>query len=150
MISRSLGYIVSSFLALLFYVVWIFFEVSLSSRGAHGVVLIWFALFGGCVFLALVVPWTVAVSVFPKGKCSGKLYFTFAGTILVFVLGCALSSLVPKPLFIEDQTFVEGFIIAVKRQGVCFSLAGSVFGASYWFVSERHVRANKAVGSSAG
>ncbi len=105
-----------------------FSEVSLSSRGAHGVVLIWFGLFGGFVFLALIVPWTVAVSLFPNGNCSGKLYFTFVGAILVFVLGCALSSLVPKPLFIEDQTFVEGFIIALKRKGSALRWPGACLG----------------------
>jgi len=112
--------------------------------------LIWFALFGGfgVVFLALILPWAVAVSVFPKARWSGKLYFTFVGAILVSVRGCLISSLMPKPLFIEDQTFFEGVIVAVKRQGICFALAGSLFGASYWFVSERHARANKMLGSS--
>jgi hypothetical protein len=154
--SRSLGYVVGSLLGFLFYVAWIFCELSLSSRGAHEQfvttlgVLIWFALFGGfgVVFLALILPWAVAVSVFPQGRWSGKLYFTFVGAILVFVLGCLISSLMPKPLFIEDQTFFEGVIIAVKRQGICLALAGSVFGASYWFVSERHARANEKLGSS--
>jgi hypothetical protein len=154
--SRSLGYIVSSLSAFLFYVAWIFCELSLSGRGAHeqfvGTLsaLIWFALFGGfgVVFLALILPWAVAVSVFPKARWSGKLYFTFVGAILVSVRGCLISSLMPKPLFIEDQTFFEGVIVAVKRQGICFALAGSLFGASYWFVSERHARANKMLGSS--
>jgi hypothetical protein len=154
--SRSLGYIVSSFSAFLFYVAWIFCDLSLSGRGAHeqfvGTLsaLIWFALFGGfgVVFLALIPPWAVAVSVFPKARWSGKLYFTFVGAILIFVLGCVISSLMPKPLFIEDQTFFEGVIVAVKRQGICFALAGSLFGASYWFVSERHDRTSKTLGSS--
>jgi hypothetical protein len=54
----------------------------------------------------------------------------------------------PKPLFIEDQTFFEGVLITAKREGICFALAGSVFGASYWFLSERHVGASKMPGSS--
>lgn len=153
---RFLGYVVSSLLAILFYVAWIFCELSLSGRGAHeqfvGTLggLIWFALFGGfgVVFLALILPWAVAVSVRPTARWSGRLYFTFLGAILVFVLGCLISSLMPKPLFIEDQTFFEGVIIAVKRQGICFALAGSVFGASYWFVSESYVCAHKTLDSS--
>jgi hypothetical protein len=152
---RPVGYVVSSLFAFLSYLAWIFCELSLSNRGAHeqfvGVLtaLIWFALFGGMgvVLLALILPWAVAVSVFPKERWSGKLYFTFVGAILVFVLGCLISSLMPKPLFIEDQTFFEGVIIAVKREGLCFALAGSVFGASYWFLSERHARATKTPGS---
>jgi len=114
--SRFLGYVVSSLFAFLFSVAWIFCELSLSGRGAHEQfvgtlgVLIWFALFGGfgVVFLALILPWAVAVSARPKARWSGRLYFTFVGAILVFVLGCLISSLMPKPLFIEDQTFFEG------------------------------------------
>lgn len=145
---RPLGYIGSTLLAFLFYVAWMFCELSLSSPGTHIqfdeilFVLMWFVLFRGfgIVFLALIFPWAVVVSVFLKTRWSGKLYFTFAGAIFVFVLGCLISSIMPKPLFIEDQTFFDGVIIAVKREGICFALAGSVFGASYWFLSERHVR----------
>jgi len=106
-----------------------------------------FALFGGVVFLALILPWAAAVSVFPKARLSGKLYFTFVGAILVFVLGCLMFPLMPGPTF-EDPTFFEILITTVQRQGICFALAGSVFGASYWFVSERHSRANEKLGSS--
>ena len=120
--SRFLGYVVSSLFAFLFYVAWIFCDLSLSGRGAHeqfvGTLggLIWFALFGGfgVVFLALILPWAVAVSVRPKARWSGRIYFTFVGAVLVFVLGCVISSLMPKPLFIEDQTFFEGVIIAAS------------------------------------
>ena len=152
--SRSLGYIVSSLLGLLFYVAWIFCELLLLSRGdpepirERLSVLRWFALFGGVVFLALILPWTVAVNFVLKA--SGKLYFAFVGAIFVFVLGCLMSPLMPGPTF-EDPTFIESVIFAVQRQGFGFALAGSVFGASYWFISERHARANKTLGSpSAG
>src|ERR1700727_3528425 len=59
---------------------------------------------------------------------------------LIFLVGCAMSSLAPKPLFIEDQTFFEGFRIAVERQGLVFLLAGAGFGCLYWLVSERALR----------
>jgi hypothetical protein len=109
---------------------------------------IFFLLFGGfgLVFLALTLPWVVAVSVFPKTRWSGKLYFILVGAILVLVLACLISSLMPKPLFIEDRTFFGGVLIAAKRQGICFALAGSMFGASYWFLSERQIRASKMPG----
>jgi hypothetical protein len=153
-LKRSLGYVVSAFFASLFYVAWIFCELlrsssltGLTSRDAQEQfiemfsALILFLLFGGfgLVFLPLILPWTVAVSAFPKARCSGKLYFTMVGAVLIFVIGCLISSIMPKPLFIEDQTFFEGLLVAVKREGICFVLAGSVFGASYWFLCERHV-----------
>lgn len=153
-LKRSFGYILSALFASLFYVAWIFCELlrpsslaGLTSRDLHGhfiemfSVLILFLLFGGfgLVFLPLILPWTVAVSAFPKAKCSGKLYFSLLGAGLVFVIGCLMSSVMPKPLFIEDQTFFEGVLVAVKRQGICLALAGGVFGASYWFLCERHV-----------
>jgi hypothetical protein len=68
------------------------------------------------------------------------LYFSTMGAALIFLVGCAMSSLAPKPLFIEDQTFFEGFRIAVERQGLVFVLAGAVFGCLYWLVSERTLR----------
>ena len=67
----------------------------------------------------------------------GALYFSALGAALTFLVGCTMSSLVPKPLFIEDQTFLEGFRIAVERQGVVFLVAGTVFGCVYWRVAER-------------
>ena len=155
--SRSLRYLVSSLLGLLFYVAWILGELLLDSRvlDSRGdrapfpglSFLIPFALFGGVVFLALILPWAAAVSVFSKVRCTGKLYFTSVGAILVFVLGCLMFPLMPGPTF-EDPTFFEVLIVTVKLQGICFALAGGVFGASYWFVSERHVRATDTFGSS--
>lgn len=153
MTSRSLGYAVSSLFAVIFYVAWIFCYFWLSSRGDPEPFVgalrffIPFALFGGVVFLALILPWAAAVSVFSKVRCSGKLYFTSVGAILVFVLGCLMFPLMPGPTF-EDPTFFEVLIVTVQLQGICFALAGSLFGASYWFLSERHVRANNTVGSS--
>ena len=152
--SRSLGYVVSSLLAVIFYVAWIFCYFWLSSRGDPEPFFVGalrffipFALFGGVVFLALILPWAAAVSVFSRVRCSGKLYFTMVGAILVFVLGCILFPLMPAPTF-EDPTYFEVLIVTVQVQGICFALAGGVFGASYWFLSERHVRAINTLGSS--
>lgn len=152
--SRSLGYLVSSLLGLLVYVASISCELLFLSGGDLPSLsvealrfFIPFPLFGGVVFLALVLPWAAAVSVFPKARVIGKLYFTFVGAILVFVLGCFLSPLMLRPFF-EDPPYFESVITAVQRQGICFALAGGVFGALYWFLSERHVRANNTLGSS--
>jgi hypothetical protein len=40
-------------------------------------------------------------------------------------------------LVIEDQTFVEGAMIAAEREGLCMLLAGVFFGLTYWFLSGR-------------
>jgi hypothetical protein len=56
----------------------------------------------------------------------------------MILVGCAASSVSPKPLFIEDQTFLEGVFIALERQGVCLALAGAIIGAGYWFLAEKH------------
>jgi hypothetical protein len=58
-------------------------------------------------------------------------------------IGCAASSVSPKPLFIEDQTFIEGVLIALERQGACLALAGTILGLGYWFLAEKNVAANR-------
>ena len=147
-LGRALGYVKSAIFASLFYLAWTFCVLLWSSRdpselflGFSGLMV--FLLIGGfgLVFLPLIIPWIVAVVAFPRARCTGNIYFTMAGAILIFVIGCLLSSLMPKPLFIEDQTFFEGVLIAAKRQGICFALAGSIFGVAYWFLCERHVGA---------
>jgi hypothetical protein len=146
-LKRVFGYVVSAICASLFYVAWVFCALLRSSGHAHEQFIgtftasILFLLLGGfgLVFLPLILPWAVAVSAFPKARCTGKLYFTLMGAMLIFVIGCLMSSLMPKPLFVEDQTFFEGVLIAVKREGICFALAGGIFGASYWLLCERYV-----------
>ena len=67
----------------------------------------------------------------------GLTYFSLIGAATILVIGSMISSLSPKPLFIEDQTFLEGFMIAIERQGICLLLTGFVFGLTFWLVSER-------------
>ena len=93
--------------------------------------------------LAIIVPWFLAVSVYQKLRWSGRIYFPVVGAFMVFVLGCAIASLMPKPLFIEDQTFLEGAVVVAQREGICLLLAGIAFGASYWFFGERRIPAEK-------
>lgn len=87
--------------------------------------------------LLMILPWRFAVSVYRKVRLPGQLYFPGVGALLVFVLGCTTASLAPKPLFVEDQTFLQGAAIAAERQGIAFLLAGLAFGACYWFFGER-------------
>ncbi len=87
--------------------------------------------------LLLILPWTAAVWVRRKFRWSDRLYFPAAGALLLFVIGCTAASISPKLLFIEDQTFLQGALIAAQRQGFCFVISGAAFGASYWFISKR-------------
>ena len=79
------------------------------------------------VLLLMIVPWTLAVSTYRKMHWSGRIYFPAVGAFLMFVLGCAVASVAPKPLFIEDQTFWEGVLTAAERQGLAFIVTGLAF-----------------------
>jgi hypothetical protein len=93
--------------------------------------------------LVMIVPWILAVSAYRKLRWFGQLYFPGVGAFVLFVLGCTSASLAPKPLFIEDQTFLEGAAIAAERQGIAFLLAGLAFGVCYWFFGERQIPARE-------
>jgi hypothetical protein len=90
------------------------------------------------VFLAA--PWVLAVIWYKRLRRSGLMYFCLLGAAFTLAIGCATSSLSPKPLFIEDRTFLEGCSIAFKRQGACLILTGFVFGLTFWLISERKRR----------
>jgi hypothetical protein len=87
--------------------------------------------------LVMIIPWTLVVSAYRKLEWSGRIYFPGVGALMVFVLGCSSASLAPKPLFIEDRTFLQGALVAAERQGIVFLLAGLAFGTCYWFFGER-------------
>jgi hypothetical protein len=89
--------------------------------------------------LVTIVPWILAVSAYRKLRWFGQLYFPGVGALVLFVLGCTSASLAPKPLFVEDQTFLQGAAIAAQREGIGFLLAGLAFGACYWFFGERQI-----------
>lgn len=87
----------------------------------------------------MMAPWSLAVSAYSKFRRFGRFYFPAVGALFVFTFGCATASISWKPLFIEDQTFLEGAVIAAQRQGLGFILAGIAFGASYWLFGERKI-----------
>ena len=84
-------------------------------------------------------PWALVLWIYSRVKWSGVVYFAGIGALLMLLIGSAASSVSPKPLFIEDQTFLEGVLIAFQRQGVCLALAGTIIGLGYWFLAERNV-----------
>jgi hypothetical protein len=150
--NRVVGYLASVISASLFYVVW--FVVQNRTPDKHVTALfdiglaIFFWLFEGmgAAFLLMVFPWYLAVIGHDRVQRFGLMYYPLMGAATTLVIGCGTSSLAPKPLFIEDQTFLEGFKIAVQRQGICLLLTGFVFGLTFWLVSERlrHSRSMKA------
>jgi len=138
-----IGYLAGVALATFFYVVWTL--VSFSAMEPHvsflfrlGFTLFWWLFQGTAVALvSLFFPWCLVVWGYRRLQYSGLVYFGLIGAAATFIIGCGTASLSWKPLFVEDQTFLQGFMIAVERQGVCLLLTGLVFGLTYWFVSER-------------
>jgi hypothetical protein len=144
--NRLVGYLASVTSASLFYVVW--FVVSVEQNRTPGGdvtvlfkigIAVFFWLFGGmgAAFVLMAFPWYLTVVWHDRLKRFGLIYFSLIGAATTIVIGCGTSSLSPKPLFIEDQTFLEGFTIAIQRQGICLLLTGLVFGLTFWLVSER-------------
>jgi hypothetical protein len=141
--NRMVGYLASFSSASLFYLVW--FAVQNRTSDSHVTVLFqigiafFFWLFGGmaAAFVLMAFPWYLAVVWHGRLQRSGLMCFSLIGAATTTAIGCATSSLAPKPLFVEDQTFLEGFMIAIQRQGVCLMFTGLVFGLTFWFVSER-------------
>ena len=142
------GYAVGVTAASLVYVGWFVFvtdriepespEFGLGFRLLFGL-FFWVAGGFGPMLLVLIIPWALAVSAYRKFRRHGQFYFPGVGAFVLFILGCAGASLSPKPLFIEDQTFLQGAAIAAERQGIGFLLAGLAFGVSYWWFGERQI-----------
>ena len=101
-----------------------------------------FWIFGGfgATLVLIALPWATAVKLYRNGlRCSAPIYFPGMGALLFFVVGCAAAAQAPKPLFIEDQTFIQGVVLAADRQGLLFLASGMIFGLAYWFLSERPI-----------
>jgi hypothetical protein len=144
-VNRVIGYVLSAIIASLFYVTWLLVEevVSPTPRTSFMFNLgfaVFFWLTGGfCVTLGVMaLPWIPAVRAFPALRLPGPVYFGGIGALLTLIVGCAATSLSPKPFWIEEQSLFEGFLICAQRQGICLFLAGLIFGFNYWFLSERH------------
>jgi hypothetical protein len=141
--NRLVGYLASFVSASLMYLVWFVLwnkaaDSHVSIRFRIGIA-VFFWLFGGTAVALVVIagPWYLAVILHDRLRRFGLMYFCLVGAVFTLAIGCATSSLSPKPLFIEDQTFLEGCVIAVQRQGAGLVLTGLVFGLTFWLVSER-------------
>src|SRR5579862_5137125 len=139
---RMVGYASSAIVASAFYVSWIAAESpGPSSMRDRLYAALFFYAFGGfaATFVLMTLPWAVAVWMYRKVQLAGAAYFACAGALLMILVGCAVSSVFPKPLFVEDQTFLRGVAIALQRQGVCLVLAGVIFGIGYWLFVEKNL-----------
>ena len=140
---RLIGYLAAFLVASLFYVGW--FTVANRAPGSDVAipfrigVAVFFWAFGGvaAALVSMALPWSLAVLWAGQFRRFSLVYFTALGAVLTILFGCAASSLAPKPLFIEDQTFSEGFVIALQRQGIGLLSTGLLFGLTYWYLSER-------------
>jgi hypothetical protein len=141
--TRLVGYLASFASASLIYMAWFVLwnraaDSRVSIRFRIGIA-VFFWLFGGMAPALVLIagPWCLAVILYDRLQRFGLMYFCLTGAVFTLAIGCATSSLSPKPLFIEDQTFLEGCMIAVQRQGAGLVLTGLVFGLTFWLVSER-------------
>jgi hypothetical protein len=151
--NRLVGYLASFASASFAYLAW--FELWNSAADSHVSIrfriglAVFFWLFGGMAAALVLIagPWCFVVILYDRLQRFGLMYFSLLGAVFTLAIGCAMSSLSPKPLFIEDQTFLEGCMIAVKRQGAGMVLTGLVFGLTFWLVSE-HQRQSIAGGTA--
>lgn len=139
---RVVGYVLSSVLAWFIYLGCIAAEFrDPGDSQTHLVAALIVCIFGGfsSALMLMAFPWTVVVWMYRKVRLFGPAYFGCSGLLLMILIGCAASSLSPKPLFIEDQTFLQGVLICLERQGLYLALAGLIVGLGYWFLGERNV-----------
>ena len=145
LIKLILGYACSAAIASGFYIFYLGLTTSSDPDSEHVSLefklafWLFFSVFGGFIpaLGLMIVPWLIAVLMYRRVSVPGWIYYPAIGAVSTTLIGCATWSLAPKPLFVEDQTFVEDVITAAESQGVCTLFAGLLFGISFWFLSGR-------------
>lgn len=144
---RGPAYAASALLASLVYMLWLAVSVKFGSgESTHPGLLFGFGfafifwLTGGfaLALVLMILPWAVAVWAQRKTRWDRRFYFPFVGALLVFALGCTAGSIMPKPFFVDEQTFLEGAAITAQREGLCMVVCGIAFGACYWWLDRRN------------
>jgi hypothetical protein len=144
---RAAAYAASALLASLVYVVWLVVSIKFGSgESTHSGLLFGFGfafifwLTGGfaLALVLMILPWAAAVWAQLKTRWDGRFYFPLVGALLVFTLGCAAGSIMPKPFFVDQQTFLEGAAITAQREGLCMVVCGIAFGTCYWWLDRRN------------
>ena len=82
----------------------------------------------------------VVIWVWQRKAWQGLISYSLAGAVVLLLSNCAISPLMWKPSWIEDQTYREAFFIAAQRQDLSFALSGVAFGALFWYSTERYPR----------
>src|ERR1700722_1069224 len=135
---RIVGYAVGGIFSSLMYVGW-FMESMRSDPAPYASQLgfgfrflfasFWWLTEGfALTLLLMIVPWSIAVAAYVKFRRYGQFYFPAAGALIVFMLGCGTASISWKPLFIDDQTFLQSAEIGARRRGLGFILSVVFFG----------------------
>jgi hypothetical protein len=141
----AIGYLWGAALALAFYILWTSVALVPSVVGGKPTspllrigVAVLFGIFGFAPALVLMIgPWMAIIHGYKALRNYGAVYFAVSGSCLTFIIACSVASILPKPMFVEDQTFFEGARIAAERQGLCFFLAGLLLGLTHWSISAR-------------
>ncbi|WP_348265117.1 hypothetical protein P8935_11380 [Telmatobacter sp. DSM 110680] len=142
---RVAGYALSSAVAAAFYIGWIMVAGGPGSFETRLIGALILFVFGGFLLalMLMALPWALLVWISSKAQSLTASYFACSGAVSMILLGCAASSASPKPLFVEDQTFWEGFLIALERQGACLALSGMIIGFGYWFLAEKRKNSSR-------
>jgi hypothetical protein len=138
------GYGGGMLIAFCCYAAWIVFSDHATSFAVSWLFILGLTLFMAIVgtsflpALILMAPvWVIVVICRPSGRRQRSVYFVAASVMLTFFFGCTAQALSWKPLFIEDQSFEQSFMIAAQRQWPGLLLAGLALGFTYWVITDR-------------
>jgi hypothetical protein len=145
--NRVVGYLASVATASLFYVVWLMVRFGFVPHEGGRVgdflssfrvaAFIWVVSGMGATFVLMTLPWFLAVRAYGRLQSFPLIYFLLFGSTTAFLIGCGATSMVPRPRFFRDDTFLGGFMNVAQGEGFCLLLTGFVFGLTFWLVSER-------------
>jgi hypothetical protein len=137
---RIAAYALCSIVGSVFYIGWIVVEAggpgSFQTRLMAALILYVFGGFAAALVL-MTLPWAGVVWMYRRAQPNGAPLFALSGSLLMVLVGCVASSVSPKPLFVENQSFWQGVLITLERQGACLALTGMIIGFGYWFLVER-------------
>jgi hypothetical protein len=118
-VRRAFGYASGAILASLIYVIWVIVSVPPEPSDGHGSLafrlafsfFFWLVDGFALTLLLMIIPWIIAVWAYRRLQWPGSVYFPIAGSLLLFVIACAATSIAPTPFWVEDQTFLQGALI---------------------------------------
>lgn len=144
------GYLCSAAVASLFYMAWttVFYRLNTTTdkmsvfyhtfNDTIGFVFFQW-LVGGFLMsmIFLIIPWIVAVKICRRLRMETLLPYTMIALLLSFPLNLLLSMTPFSIVALPYQPFSSRIILALRYQGLCYLIAGLIFGVIYWFLSVR-------------